>query len=170
MDSPLIELSDAHIVLGSMLGDLGMTFQINTQTGAAVSEPEWAFTKRGKMIDYKNRKPQNTALSAIVALDHLPIGKRRLERELDRHERERGRTLELQEFLEFAESLRLQGLDSSFSVLRAIVYENPYARIPLRRDTFVGSYDERFGPVEAGIGRVYAGEELQALENWESGK
>src|SRR5262249_62152599 len=103
-------------------------------------------------------------------LHHLSVGERWLQRKCDRRERELGRPLELQEFVEFSESLRLEGLDPSLSVLRVIVYENPYARVPLRRGIFDGRFDECFGPMGDRIGRVSVGEELRALEAWESEK
>ena len=167
VDAWLVHLDDAHIVMGAMLGDLGMQFAVNNETGTAVGEPTWAFLKRGKMIDYKRLRPQNTTVSAIVAIDELPIGQRRVHLELDRKERELGRKLELDEFLRFAETLKARAIDAAERVLRVIVYENPYARIPLRRDLFVGAWDERFGAVDGGIGRLFVGNELRRVEEAE---
>ena len=48
--------------------------------------------------------------------------------------------------MRFAESLRAKGLNSAETLMRVVVYENPYARIPLAREIFVGPYDERYGP------------------------
>lgn len=76
------------IMMGSMLGDLGMSFPMDTETGTTVGEPTWSFLKRGKMIDYKRRQPQNTTISALVALTTLALGQRPFEIELERKEGE----------------------------------------------------------------------------------
>src|SRR5258706_11414363 len=54
-------------------------------------------------------------------------------------------------------------------VLRTMVYENPYAVVPLPRDLFNGPYDERWGPIEnqALIGRIFTGPDLLKLEQSE---
>ena len=44
--------------------------------------------------------------------------------------------------------------------LRAVVFENPFARIPLRRDIFCGPMDERWGLHEQHMQRLFAGREL----------
>lgn len=109
------------------------------------------------MIDYKHRQPQNTTISALISLTPLAKGQRRFEIELDRKELEFGRRLDLEEFMRFAESLRAKGLDIDETVMRVIVYENPYTRIPLPREIFVGPYDERYAvrtPPSALLGRA----------------
>jgi hypothetical protein len=50
------------------------------------------------------------------------------------------------------------------AVLRVVVYENPYARIPLSRDLFRGAFDERWGAEGGLIRRVFVGDRLAALE------
>lgn len=45
-----------------------------------------------------------------------------------------------------------------------VVYENPYARILLTREIFIGAYDERYGPDKDHIVRVFAGAEIEKLE------
>src|SRR5215467_12052481 len=71
VDTWLVHLDDFWIMLGSMLGDLGFSFPVDMETGSAVGEPTWAFLKRGKMIDYKHLRPQNTTISALIALTPL---------------------------------------------------------------------------------------------------
>ena len=144
-----------------------MTFSVDSKTGTAVSEPTWAFLKRGKMIDYKHLRPQNTTISALIALTALALGQRRFEIELERKEAELGRELNLEEFVRFAESLRAKGLNTDETVTRVVVYENPYARIPLTREIFTGEYDERYGPDVNGIVRVFAETEIEKIEREE---
>lgn len=164
VDAWLVHLDDFMIMMGSMLGDLGMSFPMDTETGTTVGEPTWSFLRRGKMIDYKRRQPQNTTISALIALTTLALGQRRFEIELERKEGELGRALDFEEFMRFAESLRAKGLNSAETVMRVVVYENPYARIPLAREIFVGPYDERYGPEGDRIVRVFAGPEIEKLE------
>ena len=164
VDAWLVHLDDFWIVAGSMLGDLGFTFPVDIETGSSVGEPTWAFLNRGKMIDYKHLRPQNTTISAVIALTPLAIGVKRFEIELQRKERQLGRSLGLEEFMRFADSLRARGLNIEETVTRVVVYENPYARIPLRRDIFVGDHDERYGPEKDRIARVFAGTEIEKLE------
>jgi hypothetical protein len=164
VDAWLVHLDDSLIVLGSMLGDLGMTFPVDAETGTAAAEPTWAFLKRGKMIDYKRRQPQNTTVSALITLTYLPVGQRRFEIELERKERELGRSLGPEEFMRFAETTRARGLDIAETDLRVVVHENPYARAPLTREVFLGEYDERYGPEKDQIVRVFAGSGIEKLE------
>jgi hypothetical protein len=164
VDAWLVHLDDFMIMMGSMLGDLGLTFTVDKETATKVGEPTWSFLRRGKMINYKRMQPQNTTVNALVAITTLSVGQRRFETELDRKEHDLGRALQPEEFMRFAESVRARGLDIGHSVTRAIVYENPYARIPLTRDIFVGDYDERFGPEGDRIVRVFAGPEIENLE------
>jgi hypothetical protein len=169
VDALLVRLDDFTIMTGSMLGDLAMSFPVGVQTGTAVGGPAWSFSKRGKMIDYKHRQPQNTTISALIALTPLPLGRRRLEIETLRKESRLGRSMDPKEFLHFAESLEQRGFNSAETVVRVVVYENPYARIPLTREIFLGPYDERFGPDQDRFARVFAGTEIERLEEAERG-
>jgi hypothetical protein len=164
VDAWLVHLDDFWIMAGAMLGDLGFSFPVDMETGSAVGEPTWAFLKRGKMIDYKRLRPQNTTISAVIALTPLALGQKRFEIEIERKEGELGRTLELEEIMRFADSWRARGLNIEETVTRVVVYENPYARIPLRRDIFLGDHDERYGSGKDSIVRVFAGTEVEKLE------
>jgi hypothetical protein len=73
-----------------------------------------------------------------------------------------------EEFLQFAKSVKEKGIDSAKTVIRGIVYENPYARIPLSRELFKGPFDERFGPDGDHIVRLYAREEVLKIETEEA--
>ena len=164
VDALFVHLNDPTIVMGAMLGDFGFQFPFDPELGQLVGEPTYAFLKRGKMIDYKHMQPQNTTISALVVLEHLPLGQRRLRIKHRRKEKELGRSLNWDEFMRLAESLRMNGLDTGEMVLRVVVYENPYARIGLARDIFVGPFDERFGLEGDHMARIFAGKEILRLE------
>jgi hypothetical protein len=164
VDAWLVHLSDPLIMMSAMLGDFGFQFPVNLDLGTAVGEPTWAFLKRGKMIDYKRMQPQNTTINAIIVLEHFRLGMRRLRLEWKRKESELNRQLSMEEFLRFAETLKAKGMSAEESLLRVLVYENPYARIPLTREIFTGLYDERFGSEGDHMMRVFAGDKLLELE------
>lgn len=160
----LIDLDVPWIVQGAMLGDFGLRFAVDTKSGIALGEPTWTYLKRGKMVDYKRMQPQNTTISSLVVLELFPVGQRIVAIETARREKEIGRALQVEEFFDFIGSLRTKGLDIRHKVLRAVVHENPYARIPLPREIFVGPYDERFGPEGDHLTRVFVGAETRLLE------
>jgi len=165
VDAWLVHLDDFWIMMASMLGDFGMSFSADQRVETAVEEPQWTFLKRGKMVDYKHRRPQNTTISALIALTPFPVGQRRFEIELYRKERALGRELHLEELSHFAEFLTAEGKNTAETALRVVVYENPYARIPLPRDILRGPYDERFGPERESVLRLFAGAEIDKLEH-----
>jgi len=76
-----------------------------------------------------------------------------------------GRELHLEELSHFAEFLTAEGKNTAETALRVVVYENPYARIPLPRDILRGPYDERFGPERESVLRLFAGAEIDKLEH-----
>lgn len=164
VDAWLVDLEDWTIVMGSMLGDAGFRFAVDAELGRAVGDFTPAFLKRGKMIDYKRMKPQNTSISAIVVLDKFALGQRRLRTHWEREEKRQGRKHSWEEFVAFAEGLKAKGIDAATTTLRVVVYENPYARLALTRDIFTGSFDERFGPDGENIRRVFAGKGILELE------
>ena len=55
-------------------------------------------------------------------------------------------------------------MTSDLKVVRVVVYENPFATIPLPRTIFVGPYDERWAQYEDGIARVFVGAEMERLD------
>ncbi len=58
----------------------------------------------------------------------------------------------------------MKGLDVNETALRVVVHENPYARMPLHRELFIGPYDERYGPQDEHISWVFAGDGITKLE------
>lgn len=165
VDAFLIHIDKPMIVLASMLGDFGFKMNVDRDLGIVVGEPTYTFLKRGKMIDYRNMKPQNTTISAIVVLENLRVGVRRALVEIAKKEKELARQLDWEETWSFLHKLPSMEVDIDECVPRVVVYENPYARIPLTRDIFRGPFDERYGPEEDRIIRIFAGTEIEKLED-----
>ena len=166
-DKPLVELGWQY-VYGAMLGNLGFSMPVNTQTGIAdESQTQRKFGGGGKMYRYLNGQAiaaQNTTISAILVLRRYMVGTKRFEIAMKRKENELGRKLELLEFWDETERARGTALDLSLSQLRVVVLENPFARIQLPCQLFRGPYDERYAGSEGRIVRVFCGDQLAALE------
>ena len=155
-----------EIVLGAMLGNVSVTIPVNLTTGKEVGPPRTGFAEGGKMIEPNLKIPQNTTISAIIALERLGVGGREFLVQVAQREEAEQRRLSWTEFSEFLQADREK---NNRHVLRTMVYENPYAAVPLPRDIFDGPYDERWGPLEDEplIGRVFTGQELVKLEESE---
>ena len=150
------------IVMAAMLGDIGLEYCVDWQTGqTTTANPVMGFTNRGKMIDYKRMEPQNTTIAALLVLERFPLGQRTVAVKAGRMERELGRNFT---DIEFDSFLRASAHDIERTALRISVYENPYARRPLPRHFFMGPYDQRFGPDGGQITRVFVGDQLATLE------
>ncbi len=166
-DKPLVELGWQY-VYGAMLGNLGFSMPVNTETGIAdESQTKRILGGGGKMHRYLDGQPiapQNRTISAIIVLRRYMVGAKRFEIAMKRKENELGRKLELLEFWNEIERARGTALDLSLSQLRVIVHENPYAKIPLPLELFRGPYDERYAGPEGRIVRVFCGNQLAALE------
>ena len=164
---PHVELSSWEIVYAAMLGNLGFQFPVNTETGAGDPDrSERVFHGGGKMFRYKNGEPiaeQNTTISAIVALGHLGLGMRRLSAHIDRV-KAAGGGIGVQEISKLVEESRNTERDASLRQLRAVVHENPFARIRLPGELFCGAYDERYGAHDGKLQRIYAGKGILELE------
>jgi len=155
-----------EIVLGAMLGNVSVTIPVNLTTGEQSGPERTGFSEGGKMIEPNLKIPQNTTISAIIALERLGVGGREFRVEVAALEETEQRRLT---WTEFFERLKADEEKNGRHVLRTMVYENPYASIPLPRDLFMGPYDERWGPIEDQplIGRIFAGPELAKLEESE---
>ena len=160
-------------IWGAMLGTPAVSVPIDTRDGSSGSgEEKMVFTTKGKMVRYKDgrpHQPQNTTISAILVLDHLLLGRRRVraqyrnpDKELETVQRAR----HCREQLQAAQGTRC---DPVIRELRVVIYENPYARRRLARTLFRGPFDERFGTVAGGrIERLFAGRGLLDLEDEEA--
>ena len=140
---PEVRLHEEHIMLGSMYGDSGFTFPVNTETGVGdISKMERAFLGRGKMLRPNRNAPQNTTISAVITLSQIRPHYLSL---LDMvHERRRTSPAEI-----FNEAERtIPNFDPDRAIPRVIVWHNAVARIPFPEGPFCGPYDTHFGVVE----------------------
>jgi hypothetical protein len=163
--APLIHLSDPEIMFGCMLGNLGVRVPRALVGGGQAGPATRAFLGGGKMGNHRRRQPQNTTISSVIALSHFPVGQRRLEIEMTKAKQSLARSLTLEECWDLCQRHRTEdGTSIDTRVLRVVVYENPYARVPLPRNIFDGPFDERWGPDGDAIGLIYAGPEIAKLE------
>lgn len=165
---PLVDLVSWEIMYGAMLGNLGFQFPVNTMTG--VGDPNKmtpVFDGGGEMLHSRNgapSEPQNTKISAVIALEHLDLGMRRLSIYIDKIKAESGGELSFQQIHEIAIDSQGTEHDPSLHQLRAIVYENPFALKRLSEELFRGEYDERYGPRDGKLPRLFAGRGILELE------
>jgi hypothetical protein len=64
------------------------------------------------------------------------------------------------------QSLIASGFDLTEAALRVVVYENPFATIPLPRHLFTGPYDQRWGVMASeptNIAPIFTGQKFQEL-------
>jgi excisionase family DNA binding protein len=155
-----------EIVLGAMLGNVSVSINVNLQTGEEVGPARTGFSEGGKLIHPTLKVPQNTTISAIIALERLGVGGREFRVIVAAKEAGENRRLSWTEFLEL---LQADQEKNNRHVLRTMVYENPYAAVPLPRGIFNGPYDERWGPLDGEplIGRIFTGPDLAKLEESE---
>lgn len=153
---------DPQHVFAAMLGNLGLTMDYDAEKGEAVSGSERnAFGKKGKMIDYKRNQPQNTTINAIVVLEEFPDN-REIEKALREEVKKQKRQISIIDKL----GIRMKLYEDHHIevVPRAIVIENPFARIPFPSDLFCGTFDEHWRIQSNKIERVFAGEALKEME------
>lgn len=157
-NAPLVHLRDPYIMFGAMLGDIGVAMPYNPDTGSANRDAaRSAFLRGGKMIRPRTTDPQNTTISALITLRHVGVGQARLEAHM--REMEKRRSVTGEDWL----TLKLD-FDQTERQLGVIIWENPFARIPLSRDIFCGSYDERYGAEGDYLTRVFVGQGISKLE------
>jgi excisionase family DNA binding protein len=156
----LAHIDSPNIVMGAMLGNLSFRVPIDIETRKQAGPIKNFFGDGGKMIQPHTKTPQNTTISAMIALERLPVGQRECRIRMAREELNVSYQLSWDEIFEMSNPTcpaeeRL--------VLRTTVYENPYARIPLPADIFCGPFDERWGPQDGSIVSKYIGPELADL-------
>ncbi|MGA8595753.1 MAG: helix-turn-helix domain-containing protein [Bryobacteraceae bacterium] len=162
----LASIYSPEIVLGAMLGNVSVSVPVDLESGKEVGPARTSFSEGGKLIHPTLKVPQNTTISAIIALERFGVGSREFRVMVVRKEEAERRRLSWTEFFESLESDRQK---HNRQVLRTLVYENPYAASPLPRDIFNGPYDERWGRIDGEplIGRIFVGKELRKLEESE---
>jgi len=149
---PFIFLDGPDIMLGSMYGDAGFTFPVNTETGAGdANQLKQAFLGRGKMIRPKESKVQNTTLSAIITVDIIQPFLMQLT-DLMVEDSTRDWETELRQ--------TIPDFDPNLEVPRVIVWHNAVARIPFPANLFCGDYDTHFGVMAFEQGVTYEGSAL----------
>jgi hypothetical protein len=144
---PFAMLDQDYVMLGSMYGDSGFTFPMNTITGAGdARQMKPAFLDRGKMLRPNRSTPQNTTISALITLDLIRPHYLRL---LDMvHEYPDMSITEIQE-----QATRvIPEYEPDHEVPRVIVWHNGVARIPFPEELFRGPYDTHFGIVSEADG------------------
>lgn len=151
----LVHLESVDIMLGSMYGDSGFTFPVDTTLGRAVGPTKRAFLGRGKMI--RPTRHQNTTISALITLRHVGVGMRQYRTMVKKYPH-----LSFEETLAAAAEA-FPNFDSGEKQLGVIVWENAVARIPLSRELFTGPYDERWGFEDGHQSIVFRGVKLADL-------
>ena len=160
----LVDVTSPMFVFGAMLGNVGFRVPVGLPRQDRPSPVPSVFLAGGKMVHPHFKTPQNTTISAIIALERFPLGQMEFRVLVAQKELEEGRDLPIGEFMQLLEDNRTQ---HERRVLRAIVYENPDAKRPLPSEIFVGPFDERYGRLGDTIGQVYAGPELAKLRKRE---
>lgn len=156
-----------RFIYAAMLGNLAIRIPFSRERGIADGEAKTVFGPGGEMHRHREgvpMEPQNTTISAIVVLEHLEVGKLRFDLEVFRKERETGRDLAYEEFARMIDRHRGTECDISLTQIRAVVCQNPYARIQFPHGILHGPYDEVFGVTDGGIARIFAGELIEKLE------
>lgn len=160
----LVDICTPWIVLGAMLGNMAFRIPINPHTGAETGSTTKIFTDGGKLIHPHIKTPQNTTISAVIAMERLAVGRREFQIKVAQKEWQEQRRLPWQELSALMEDTRPL---YDRRVLRMIVYENPHAANPLPPDIFKGPFDERWGRSGNWIAPIYIGAELARLREME---
>jgi hypothetical protein len=159
--SAFVHLGDPWAIFGAMLGNLGYQFQLGVSSDEKHSI-EHVFTSGGKMMNDKRMEPQNTTVSSVIVLGRYPLRQNRIRIAILNRQLELGRGTTLEENLTFYEAIP-DTVD--LRPVSVVVYENPFARIPLRRDLFCGPFDERWGADVDFMRRVFVGSEVAGIES-----
>jgi excisionase family DNA binding protein len=160
----LVYICSPDTVLGAMLGSVGFSVPVNLRTGTKAGPTTKIFMDGGKLIHPHIKKPQNTTISAVIALERFPIGQKELRIAVEQKEIAEQRSLSWEEHLEMLDANRAK---YGRQVLRTIVFENPHAKKPLPRDIFAGPLDERWGQDGDNIARIFIGPEGKRLYDLE---
>ena len=155
-----VHLAYPWAIIGAMLGNLGVQFQMGVVPDE--NHPmEQVFLGGGKMVNHKRQEPQNTTISAVIVLSRYPLRQKRIRVAIEERQKELGRKTTPDEDLDFYEAIP----DSpELHPVRLVVYENPYSRIPLSRDLFRGPFDERWGSDGEFLRRILVGNEIHKIE------
>lgn len=154
---PLINLEDPNVMFGAMLGDCGVIESFNPAPGVKDSSAiKWGFLDRGKMFRPKTGQTQNTTISALIALRHVPVGRVRLEAHM--RDLKKRQPVTEEDWFDMKVDFDLKERE-----LGVVVFENPFARIPLSSNMFIGPYDKRYKWEGNSLERVFVGTEIMRL-------
>jgi hypothetical protein len=148
---------DPNIVLGCMYGTVAFQVPIFLGNGPPPAgeppAPTPVFTGDAQMTATKN-----TTISALLSLREVAVGTRRV-----RKIRKENRGIRFDDAITTA-SQRFEDFDYGEMQLGVIVWENCHARLPLSRELFRGTYDERYGLEDGNIQRIFCGSGMAELE------
>lgn len=170
-NGPELIMLDAMTIFGAMLGNVGMVFPFDTQTGVGdTSCTELTFLEGGRMVHHTPSgtvRLQNTTISAIAVLELIDIRARRIEVEFRKRKLDAGRPFTIYESIAVREEL-----DSQDQMVqtdhRVIVYDNLEPAVEVPPEFPTGPYDERFRRDGTRLIRSYVGSGLAAIEKDES--
>jgi hypothetical protein len=167
VDKPLILLDWEHIY-GAMLGNLGWSVPLDLPGRPAPEDSgiRSIFMGGGKMHRERSgepKNPQNQTISGIIVVGRVGAGERLFGEDIRETEEHEQRSIDLEERLQKLELAGGTLRDFRHRPLRAVVHENPYARIPVPADLFRGPWDERYGPRDGSIQQLFQGEKIAKL-------
>jgi hypothetical protein len=157
---------DPLTILGAMLGNLGFEMDFDPTKGKAIKGTERnAFLNGGKMIDNKRKQPQNTTINAIIVLEGFRDDSE-IQKVIKEEMKKQSKPLAPEERFAIVRKVIEDRPNSCASkvVLRVRVIENPFARIRLPDDIFMGHFDERWQFINGNCIRIFAGDKLKELE------
>jgi len=158
---------DPEFVAGAMFGNVTVTTPFAGSRSPARSRSRTTFGRRGKLSN------ANTTISSVVVLEKFPVGQRNLQCARPNTEVSLGSGWEARaracvEALRLGRQMRGTECDPSLVVVRAVVYRNPNARLPLPDELFQGAFDEQYSfDAQGKFQRVFAGRRLMLLEGKE---
>jgi len=160
----LAHISTPGIVLSAMFGNLSFRVPVDLKSARMAEPPKSFFGRGGKITVSHDGVVLNTTISAVIALERLPVGPREIQIRMRREE------LNAPHPLTWEETSKMVVPTSpaeELIVLRTIVYENPYATSPLPKEIFRGAYDQRWGRLDDQMAPIYVGPALEDLERRE---
>lgn len=169
-DASFVSL-DPQTVLGGLLGPLSINVFAEPTSGEARQEIVfWNADIGGYALDAGTLKPRNKYLSSIVVIEQFPLGKFEIDgtwekMRSDELSRLGKQELDYEESYELVKKFLAEDESRSQAVMRAMVFEHPYAKHQLPREIFAGPYDEIFGREGDNMVCVFAGDELRRLKD-----
>jgi hypothetical protein len=160
---------DWQMVVAAMLGGLTFTRPKDQRQGSSDISIVEKLPSSGITMHQSSREStvaqQNATTSAVIVIEQYGIGEKRFRLYIHQREQELGRDLGVGEYLQLAEEAAGTELDISLNRIRVRVIENPHAIVPLDRQLFRGTFDERYGEIEGSRwGRIYAGRAVAEFE------